>query len=164
MPLVRFGMRAAASNIFEQIFKNVDYLLIGWFYGASPARGLPGGVRRRHGAGDGGRHAGQPHRPAGVRPRGRVKEQFVQSLTWSLRRMVTLVAPLMVALMLLAADPLTALIHDGLGNSYAAAALPLKLLAAAALLRVTSQLLSPVMMGRAGPEARLACRPPPCCC
>jgi O-antigen/teichoic acid export membrane protein len=35
LPLVRFGMRAAASNIFEQIFKNVDYLLIGWFYGAS---------------------------------------------------------------------------------------------------------------------------------
>jgi O-antigen/teichoic acid export membrane protein len=50
------------------------------------------------------------------------------------------------------------LIHDEQGNSYAAAAVPLKLLAAAGLLRVTSQLLSPVMMGsgRPGTAARLS--------
>jgi O-antigen/teichoic acid export membrane protein len=79
-----------------------------------------------------------------------VKAQLAQSLAWSLRRLVTLVAPLMVGLMLLA-DPLTALLHDEQGNDYAPAALPLKLLAAAALLRVTSQLLTPVMMASGGP-------------
>ncbi|MDB5393124.1 MAG: lipopolysaccharide biosynthesis protein, partial [Rhodospirillales bacterium] len=57
---------------------------------------------------------------------------------------------LMVGLILVA-DPLSALLHDEQGNSYAAAALPLKLLAAAALLRVASQLLSPVMMASGGP-------------
>ncbi len=34
-PLVRFGTRAVAANLSEQVFKNVDYLLIGWFYGPS---------------------------------------------------------------------------------------------------------------------------------
>lgn len=34
-PLIRFGTRAATANIAEQMFKNIDYLLIGWFYGAS---------------------------------------------------------------------------------------------------------------------------------
>src|SRR5258708_18708520 len=86
-----------------------------------------------------------------------VKDDLAKSLTWSLRRLVVLVAPLMVGL-ILAADPLTALIHDEQGNSYAAAAVPLKLLAAAGLLRATSQLLSPVMMGagRPGTAARLS--------
>ena len=157
LPLVRFGMRAAASNIFEQIFKNVDYLLIGWFYGASqlavyrvafdvsmePAMAVGTLVNRTA-------------LPVFARV-STVKDDLTKSLTWSLRRLVVLVAPLMVGLML-AADPLTALIHDEQGNSYAAAAVPLKLLAAAGLLRVTSQLLSPVMMGsgRPGTAARLS--------
>jgi O-antigen/teichoic acid export membrane protein len=86
-----------------------------------------------------------------------IRAQFVPSLAWSLERITILVAP-MAAGLLLAADPLTGLLHDGLGNSYAAAALPLKLLAAAALLRVASQVLSPVMIasGRPGTAARLA--------
>jgi O-antigen/teichoic acid export membrane protein len=157
LPLARFGMRAAAANLFEQIFKNVDYLLIGWFYGASqlavyrvafdvamePAMAVGTLVNRTA-------------LPVFARVAAG-KDHFVQSLTWSLRRLVILVAPLMVGLMLVA-DPLTALIHDDRGNSYAAAALPLKLLAAAALMRVTSQLLSPVMMasGRPGTAARLS--------
>lgn len=156
-PLVRFGLRAAASNIFEQIFKNVDYLLIGWFYGASqlavyrvafdvtmePAMAVGTLVNRTA-------------LPVFARVAA-VRDQLAQSLAWSLRRLVILVAPLMVGLML-AADPLTALIHDEQGNSYAAAAMPLKLLAAAGLLRVTSQLLSPLMMGsgRPGTAARLS--------
>jgi O-antigen/teichoic acid export membrane protein len=149
-PLVHFGMRAAASNIFEQIFKNIDFLLVGWFYGASqlaiyrvafdvamePAMAVGTVVNRTA-------------LPVFARV-ATVKAQLAQSLAWSLRRLVTLVAPLMVGLMLLA-DPLTALLHDERGNSYAAAALPLKLLAAAALLRVTSQLLTPVMMASGGP-------------
>ncbi|WP_049974120.1 oligosaccharide flippase family protein [Azospirillum sp. B4] len=85
------------------------------------------------------------------------KAVLTQSLTWSLRRLFLLTAPLMVGL-ILAADPLTALIHDDRGGSYAAAALPLKLLAAAALLRATSQLLTPLMMasGQPGLAARLS--------
>jgi O-antigen/teichoic acid export membrane protein len=157
LPLVHFGTRAAAANIFEQIFKNIDYLLIGWFYGASrlavyrvafdlamePAMAVGTLVNRTA-------------LPVFARV-STVKDDMATSLIWSLRRLVVLVTPLMVGLML-AADPITALIHDEQGNSYEAAALPLKLLAAAGLLRVTSQLLSPVMMGsgRPGAAARLS--------
>jgi O-antigen/teichoic acid export membrane protein len=83
--------------------------------------------------------------------------QLAQTFTWSLRRAAVLVVPLMTGLMLVA-DPLTRLIHDNQGHSYEAAALPLKILAAAALLRVTSQLLPTVMLasGRPGTAARLA--------
>jgi O-antigen/teichoic acid export membrane protein len=157
LPLVRFGMRATASNIFEQIFRNVGNLLVGWFYGAAqlaiyrvafdvamePAMTVGTLVNRTA-------------LPVFARV-SLYRDQFVQSLTWSLGRIAVLVAPLMVGLMLVA-SPLTAAIHDGQGNSYAAAALPLKLLAAAALLRVSSQLLFPVMMGsgRPGTAARLS--------
>jgi O-antigen/teichoic acid export membrane protein len=156
-PLVRFGLRAAAANIFEQIFKNVDYLLIGWFYGAGrlavyrvafdvtmePAMAVGTLVNRTA-------------LPVFARVAA-VKAHLAQALNWSLRRLVMLVAPLMVGLML-AADPLTALLHDDQGASYAAAALPLKILAASGLLRVTAQLLYPVMMGggRPGLAARLS--------
>jgi O-antigen/teichoic acid export membrane protein len=86
-----------------------------------------------------------------------VRDQLAQSLAWSLRRLAMLVAPLMVGLILVA-DPLMGLLHDEQGNSYSAAALPLKLLAAAALLRVTSQLLTPLIMaaGRPGTAASLS--------
>jgi O-antigen/teichoic acid export membrane protein len=156
-PLVQFGMRAAASNIFEQIFKNIGFLLVGGFYGASalavyrvafdvamePAMAVGTVVNRTA-------------LPVFARVSA-VRDQLAQSLTWALRRLVNLVAPLMMGLILVA-DPLTALLHDEQGNSYAAAALPLKLLAAAALLRVATQLLSPVMMasGRPGTAARLS--------
>ena len=150
-PLVHFGMRAAASNILEQTFKNIDYLLVGWFYGASqlaiyrvafdvamePAMAIGTLVNRTA-------------LPVFARVSA-VKDHLAQTLKWSLGRLVTIVAPLMVGLILVA-DPLTALIHDHQGNSYAAAGLPLKLLAAAALLRIVSQLLFPVMMGSGRPE------------
>ncbi len=58
--------------------------------------------------------------------------------------------------LILVADPLTALLHDDRGNSYAAAAVPLQLLAAAALLRVTLQLLSALMMGTGRPGTSAA--------
>jgi len=35
-PLVHFGLRVAVSNGLEQVFRNVDLLLIGWFYGPAP--------------------------------------------------------------------------------------------------------------------------------
>jgi O-antigen/teichoic acid export membrane protein len=157
LPLVRFGVRAAASNVFEQIFKNVDYLLIGWFYGARPLA-----VYRvafdvaMEPAMAVGTLVNRTALPVFASVAG-VKTDLARSLAWSLRRLAILVAPLMVGLML-AADPLTASIRDEQGNSYAAAAVPLKLLAAAGLLRVTSQLLFPVLIGsgRPGTAARLS--------
>ena len=156
-PLLRFGLRATASNVFEQVFKNVDFLLVGWFYGAArlavyrvafdlamePAMAVGTLVNRTA-------------LPVFVRVAGS-PDQLSQALTWSLGRIAILVAPLMGGL-ILAADPLTALLHDGRGGSYAAAALPLKLLAAAALLRIVTQLLYPLMMGsgRPGMAARLS--------
>jgi O-antigen/teichoic acid export membrane protein len=156
-PLVRFGLRAAAANIFEQVFKNIDFLLVGWFYGASqlavyrvafdvamePAMAVGTVVNRTA-------------LPVFARVSA-VRDHLAGALAWSLRRLVTLVAPLMLGL-ILAADPLTALLHDEQGNSYAAAALPLKVLAAAAILRVSSQLLSPLMLaaGRPGTAASLS--------
>jgi O-antigen/teichoic acid export membrane protein len=60
--------------------------------------------------------------------------------------------------LLLIAGPLTGLIHDPHGRSYASAALPMQLLAVAALLRVTTELLFPVLLaaGRPGTAARLS--------
>ncbi|WP_428390888.1 oligosaccharide flippase family protein [Lichenicoccus sp.] len=156
-PLLRFGWRAASSNIFEQVFKNVDYLLVGWFYGASqlavyrvafdvamePAMAVGTLVNRTA-------------LPVLARVSG-VPELLAQSLQWSWQRIAILVAPLMVGLILVA-GPLTSLLHDNHGNSYAAAALPLKILATAALLRIASQVLYPVLMGsgRPGTAARLS--------
>ncbi len=155
--LLHFGLRAALADILEQIFKNIDYLLVGWFYGAArlalyrvafdiamePAMAVGTLINRTV-------------LPVLARVAGQ-REQFVPALLWSLGRIVVLVAPLMAAL-LLAASPLTALLHDGRGQSYAQAALPLALLAAAGLLRVVSQLLTPVLIasGRPGLAARLA--------
>ena len=157
MPLLRFGWRAASSNLFEQIFKNVDYLLVGWFYGAAslalyrvafdvamePAMAVGTVVNRTA-------------LPVLARVAG-ARHELAHALDWSLRRLAILVAPLMVGLILVA-GPLTGLLHDGQGRSYAAAALPLKILALAALLRIASQLLFPVLIGsgRPGVAARLA--------
>ena len=157
IPLLRFGWRAASANSFEQMFKNVDYLLVGWFYGAAqlavyrvafdvamePAMAVGTLVNRTA-------------LPVLARVSG-VRDHLAQSLKWSLHRIVILVAPLMVGLILVA-GPLTGLLHDDHGNSYAAAALPLKILATAALLRIASHVLSPVLMGsgRPGTAARLS--------
>lgn len=157
LPLARFGYRAAAANVSEQMFKNVDYMLVGWFYGPSalavyrvafdvamePAMAVGTLVNRTampviaRVAADGAR--------------------LTETLCWSLHRIAILVAPLMAGLML-AAGPLTSLLHDSHGNSYAAAAMPLRVLAVAALLRITLLLLSTVMIasGRPGQAARLS--------
>ncbi|MDG3439133.1 oligosaccharide flippase family protein [Nitrospirillum amazonense] len=155
--LVRFGFRAAAVNLFEQIFKNIDFLLVGWFYGPAPLAlyrvAFDIAMEPVMAVGTLINRTALPvfARLAGDRA------GLTRSLTWSLRRLALLTAPLMVGL-ILAADPLTTLIHDDHGLSYTAAALPLKLLAAAALLRVTSQLLTPLMMasGRPGLAAQLS--------
>lgn len=152
LPLVRFGIRAGTSNLAEQMFKNVDYLLVGWFYGASqlaiyrvafdvamePAMAIGTVINRTA-------------LPVFARV-STVRSHLMQTLTWSLRKIATLVVPLMVALILVA-DPLMSLIHDHQGGSYVAAAGPLKLLAAAALFRITLQLLSTMMVGTGSPGA-----------
>ncbi len=129
--LLRFGLGAAMADASEQTFKNVDYLLVGWFYGApalavyrvafdvamEPAMAVGTLVNR-----------------TALPVLARVSAahgDLTQVLAWSLRKTAALVAPLAVALVL-GAGPLTALLHDRHNNSYAAAAGPLELLAAAA--------------------------------
>ncbi len=150
LPLVRFGLRATSSNIFEQIFKNVDFLLIGKFFGAAelgvyrvafdvamePAVAIGALVNRTA-------------LPVFARV-SQARDRLAQSFTWSLRRLVSLVAPLMAGLILVA-HPLMTLLRDGQGSSYVVAALPLQLLAGAALLRVSSQLLMPLLLGTGRP-------------
>ena len=153
-PLVRFGLRAAGSTLFEQSFNNVDYLLVGWFYGPAPLAvyrvAFEVGMQPALAAGTLINRAALP-----VFARvSATHEHLTQSLTWSLRRLAVVVAPLTAATML-AAQPITALILDGEGHSYAAAALPLGLLAAAALLRVISQLLYPLTLGSGHPKIAL---------
>lgn len=156
-PLIHFGLRSAAAHISEQVFKNVDYLLVGWFYGAErlglyrvmfdmamePAMAV-GSVVNRAALPVFARVAGEP-------------AHFKGAITWSIQRLTTLVAPLMTALILIAV-PLTALLHDSHGRSYAAGAVPLEILAGAAILRVISQLLPPLMLatGRPGIAASLS--------
>ena len=156
-PLVRFGLRAATSTVFEQTLNNVDYLLVGRFYGAQSLAVFRVAFEV----------AMQPAVAAGTLINrtalpvfakvSAAREHLAQSLTWSLRRLAVMVAPLVAAL-ILAADPIMAMIHDRQGRSYAAAALPLKLLAAAALPRILSQLLYPVLLGSGRPRvaARLS--------
>src|SRR5579883_742070 len=123
-PLVRFGMRAAAANIFEQIFKNIDFLLIGWFYGATPlaiyrvAFDIAMEPAIAVGA-----LLNRTALPVFARVAA-ITTELTESLSWSVKRLTILVAPLAVGL-ILAADPLTALLHDDHGGSYAAAAMPL---------------------------------------
>ena len=156
-PLLRFGLRSASSNISEQVFKNIDYLLVGWFYGAAPlatyrvafdtamepATAISTVIRRTS-------------LPVFARTAA-VPEDLAAALIWALRRLLRLAAPLMLVLLLIAA-PLTGLIHDPNGKSYASAALPMQLLAVAALLRVTTELLFPVLLavGRPGIAAKLS--------
>jgi O-antigen/teichoic acid export membrane protein len=156
-PLLRFGLRAASANLSEQVFKNVDYLLIGWFYGAAPlatyrvafdaamepATAISTVIRRTA-------------LPVFARS-AKHSEDLAAALVWALQRLLRLAGPLMLVLLLIA-RPLTALIHDGQGHSYASAALPMQLLAVAALLRVTTELLFPVLLAAGRPElaARLS--------
>jgi O-antigen/teichoic acid export membrane protein len=150
-PLLRFGWRATTSTLFEQMVNNVHYLFVGWLYGAAP-------LAEYRVAFD---CAMQPAVAAGTLIQrtalpvfakvSAVREHLAESLTWSLRRLLAVVSPIAVAMML-AAGTITALIHDGEGRSYAGARLPLQLLAAAAVLRVVSQLGYPVVFGSGRPQ------------
>jgi O-antigen/teichoic acid export membrane protein len=156
-PLVTFGIRSASSNVLEQIFKNIDFLLVGWFYGAAALA-----IYRV--AFD---IAMEPAMAVGLLVNRTALPVFSrlatnlalmrEALLWALQRLAVLVAPCMAGLALMAV-PLLDLLHDAQGRSYAAAALPLQILAVAALLRAASQLIIPVLMGsgRPGTAAKLA--------
>jgi O-antigen/teichoic acid export membrane protein len=106
-PLLRFGLREASSNLLEQVFKNVDYLLEGWFYGAAPlttysvafdvamepAMALSTVIRRTA-------------LPVLARTAA-APEELAVSLLWARKRLLRLGAPLMLVLLLIA-EPLLA--------------------------------------------------------
>ena len=150
-PLLRFGSRATVSAVCEQMINNVHYLLVGWFYGAAP-------LAEYRVAFD---LAMEPANAAGLLINrtalpvfakvAAVRERLAESLSWSLRRLLAVVTPIAIVIVL-AADPITALLHDEAGRSYAGASLPLKLLAAAAVLRVIMQLAYPLLFGSGRPQ------------
>ncbi len=73
-PLLRFGLRATTSALFEQMINNFHYMLVGWFYGAAPLAEYRVGFRSCHGAGQCGRHTHQPDGTAGLcKGRGRAR-------------------------------------------------------------------------------------------
>jgi O-antigen/teichoic acid export membrane protein len=149
--LLRFGIRATLSGLCEQMINNVHHLLVGWFYG-------PVVLAEFRVAFD---VAMEPANAAGTLINrtslpvfakvSATREQLVPLLLWSLRRLLAVVAPLAVGIVL-ASDSITSLIHDEQHHSYAAASLPLKILAAAAVLRVLSQLAYPVVFGSGRPH------------
>jgi O-antigen/teichoic acid export membrane protein len=149
-PLLHFGLRSASANLFEQVFKNIDFLLVGWFYGAAPLA-----VYRvafdvaMEPAMAIGTIINRTAMPVFARAAA-VPGHLADALLWSLRRLAILNAPLMVGLILMA-GPLMTLLHDAQGHSYRDAALPLQILACAAILRITSQLITPVLLATGQP-------------
>jgi len=150
-PLLRFGLRATLSGLCEQMIANVHHLLVGWFYGAAAlAEFRVGFDLAMEPANAAGTLISRTALPVFAKVAA-VRDDLVQSLTWSLRKLLAVVAPLTAAIVL-AADPITSMIHDDQHRSYASAGLPLKLLAVAALLRVVAQLAYPVMYASGRPQ------------
>jgi O-antigen/teichoic acid export membrane protein len=150
-PLLRFGLRATLSSLCEQMINNVHHLLVGWFYGAAAlAEFRVGFDLAMEPANAAGTLISRTALPVFAKVAA-VRDHLVQSLTWSLRKLLAVVAPLTAAIVL-AADPITSMIHDEQHRSYASASLPLKLLAVAALLRVVTQLAYPVIYASGRPQ------------
>ncbi len=150
-PLLRFGLRATMSGLCEQTINNIPHVLVGWFYGAAAlAEFRVSFDLAMEPANAAGTLISRTALPVFAKVAA-VREHLVQSLTWSLRRLLAVVAPLAAAIVL-AADPITSMIHDELHRSYASAGLPLQLLAVAALLRVVSQLAYPVVFASGRPH------------
>ena len=152
--LVHFGVPAAAADVLQQLFRNVDFLLIGWFYGPASlavyrvAFDIP--MEAAVAVGD---LVNRTAMPVFAKVSA-ARELVAQSFVWATGRIVALVGPLMAAFML-CAGWLTVLIHDANGVSYAAAAWPLRILAAAAILRAVFQLLRPLALGTGQPGMAL---------
>ncbi|MDE2150358.1 MAG: oligosaccharide flippase family protein [Gammaproteobacteria bacterium] len=149
--LVRFGIRAAASTGLQQLYKNVDVLLVGWFYGPSPLAIYRVAITVAMGPAIAiGAVVSRAVFPVFSKIAA-AGEHLAPAFIWAIGRIAILIGPLMVALVL-AASPLTALVHDARGSSYAAAALPLQLLAVAALLRSMFELLYPLTLATGRPQ------------
>jgi len=150
-PLLRFGLRATMSGLCEQMINNVHHLLVGWFYGAAAlAEFRVGFDLAMEPANAAGTLVSRTALPVFAKVAA-VRDHLVQALTWSLRKLLAVVAPLTAAIVL-AADPITSMIHDDRHRSYASASVPLKLLAVAALLRVVAQLAYPVIYASGRPH------------
>jgi O-antigen/teichoic acid export membrane protein len=150
-PLLRFGLRATISGLCEQMINNVHHLLVGWFYGAAAlAEFRVGFDLAMEPANAAGTLVSRTALPVFAKVAA-VRENLIQSLAWALSRLLAVVAPLTAAIVL-AAEPITSMIHDEQHRSYASARLPLQLLAIAALLRVVSQLAYPVMFASGRPH------------
>jgi O-antigen/teichoic acid export membrane protein len=150
-PLLRFGLRATMSGLCEQMINNVHHLLVGWFYGAAAlAEFRVGFDLAMEPANAAGTLINRTALPVFAKVAA-VRDHLVQSLTWSLRKLLAVVAPLTAAIVL-AADPITSMIHDEQHRSYASASVPLQLLAVAALLRAVAQLAYPVMYASGRPQ------------
>ncbi len=153
-PLERFGLRSAGSHVADQVFKNIDFLLVGWFYGATPLA-----LYRvvfdiaMEPAMAVGTLVNRTALPIFARVAA-VPGELRAALLWSLRRLATLVVPFMTGVAFLAL-PLLSLLHDSQGHSYAAGAPALRVLALAAVLRVVAQLFPPLLLatGRPGTAA-----------
>ena len=153
-PLVRFGLRSAGAHVADQVFKNIDFLLVGWFYGATPLA-----LYRvvfdiaMEPAMAVGTLVNRTALPIFARVAA-VPGELRAALLWSLRRLATLVVPFMTGVGFLAL-PLLSLLHDSQGHSYAAGAPALRVLAVAAVLRVAAQLFPPLLLatGRPGTAA-----------
>src|SRR3984893_4930791 len=153
-PLLRFGWRATLSALCETTINNVHYLLVGWFYGsAALAEFRLAFDLAMEPANAAGTLINRTALPVFAKVSA-VREHLAQSLTWSLRKLLAVVSPFAAAIVL-AADPITTVIRDEQHRSYASASLPLKILAAAAVLRVVSQLAYPVMFGSGRPHLAL---------
>src|SRR5882762_1271349 len=153
-PLLRFGWRATLSALCETMINNVHYLLVGWFYGAAAlAEFRVAFDLAMEPANAAGTLINRTALPVFAKVSA-VREHLAQSLTWSLRRLLAVVTPL-AAGVVLASDSITTLIQDLQHRSYASASSPLKILAAAAVLRVVSQLTYPVMLGSGRPHLAL---------
>jgi len=153
-PLLKFGTHATLSGLCEQMINNVHHLLIGWCYGAAAlAEFRVAFDLAMEPANAAGTLINRTALPVFAKVSA-VREHLAQSLTWSLRRLLAVVAPLAVGVVL-ASDSIMTLIQDEQHRSYAHASLPLKILAGAAVVRVVSQLMYPVMFGSGRPHLAL---------
>jgi len=93
-PLLKFGTRATLSGLCEQMINNVHHLLVGWFYGAAAlAEFRVAFDLAMEPANAAGTLINRTALPVFAKVSA-VREHLAQSLTWSLRRLLAVVAPL----------------------------------------------------------------------
>jgi O-antigen/teichoic acid export membrane protein len=110
-PLLKFGTRATLSGLCEQMINNVHHLLVGWFYGAAAlAEFRVAFDLAMEPANAAGTLINRTALPVFAKVSA-VREHLAQSLTWSLRRLLAVVAPL-AAGVVLASDSIMTLIQD----------------------------------------------------